>query len=664
MATTYYNDIQKLYVAYFNRPADPAGLAFWEGVVEGANGDTAAVSAAFAGSAEYKAAYANMTNAQIVDAVYQNLFSRPAEDAGKAYWADLLDKNTITIDQVVTAVASGAQSTDLTAYNNKVAASAAFTAAVDTDAEKAGYSGDAANKVAKSFLAGITTDATLANALIPANLNATVGNVVASGTAFSVASALANLSAATKAEAAFLVTADGDNDATTSADHASVDAALTTKTDALVTALGSNGATYAAGSPSVQTAIVNDQVVANANALSAAQSQVAAAQTKINAVAGLSAAISSLTAAKTAAAAADKAELNATADLAAKVAAFNTLNASITVVVADNGTASYTNDSGAHDLIVKDSSTGALKLASGVTETTNPGITALLASSVAKEGADTAQSNAHDAQTAAQLNVNHLDVSPDGTEASTLAAVTTLINTYKDVTVASGAQATEAQIATEMSILTAKANAEADAGGTAHTNLATFTAAVNDYHTAAEANPLVDALTAANGAVTTASDNITAFTKAVNELNTAKANSAQLAGYDAAIQAANDLFTSHNYNLVPSAAVTGTVVATDKSDVFVVGSTDATISLFNLQGHDVLSIGTGYTLNTTGSLTKGNDAVLEAFVLSANGGADTQIVLETKAFSSNSTDPEVTITLTGVKAADVHLDSNGIITVG
>lgn len=62
MATTYHNDIQKLYVAYFGRPADPAGLAFWETQVEAANGSTAAVSAQFAASAEYKSTYAGMTS--------------------------------------------------------------------------------------------------------------------------------------------------------------------------------------------------------------------------------------------------------------------------------------------------------------------------------------------------------------------------------------------------------------------------------------------------------------------------------------------------------------------------------------------------------------------------------------------------------------------------
>jgi len=664
MATTYYNDLQKLYVAYFNRPGDPAGLAYWEGVVEAAKGSTAAVSASFAASNEYKAAYAGMANGDIIDAVYKNLFGHAADADGKKYWTDLLDAKKITIDNAVTQIAGGALGTDLVAYNSKVTAAAAFTAAVDTDAEKAGYSGDAANKLAKAFLSGVTDSVSLATATAPAALNTTVGNVVAAGTAFTVASAMSNMGSANSALKAFLVTADGDNNASTSATQQSIADALTAAQTKIVTDLGANGTTYTNGSASVKAAIINDQVAANATALATAQAHVATAQAAINAVSGLSAAVSALAAAKTAAAASDATELSATADLAAKVAAYNTLN-SVTVTVAANGTVSYTDSTGTvKNLITIDSSTGNLKLASSsVTETNNPGITALLASSAAKEAADLAQTNAHAAQDAAQLQVNHLDVSPanNNAEATTLADVSTKIAGYGDITLASGAQATEAQISNEMSILTAKAAAEADVNGTAHANLAAFTASVNAYHTAAAANPLVDALTAANGEVTGATTVITTFTKDLAGLKTAQSNVDQLAGYNAQVSAATQLFTAHGYNLVNN--VSGTIIGTGASDVFVAGTADATINLFNLQGTDSLYIGSGYTANTAG-LTKGVDTVLEAFIISANNGADTKIVLETKPFGSNSADPEITITLTGVKAADVHLDANGIITVG
>lgn len=177
----YTTAIEKLYVAYFNRPADVAGLTFWEGVVAKANGSTAAVSAEFAKSAEYKAAYAGMDEYHVVAQVYQNLFGRAPEPAGLNFWGQALINKAMTIDNVVTQIAAGAQGSDLVAYNNKVAAATAFTAALDTSAEILAYSGDKANAVAKQFISGITDDASLKAAIAEANLNAVVQSVVDNG---------------------------------------------------------------------------------------------------------------------------------------------------------------------------------------------------------------------------------------------------------------------------------------------------------------------------------------------------------------------------------------------------------------------------------------------------------------------------------------------------
>lgn len=177
----YTNAVQQLYVAYFGRPADTAGLAYWEGVVTKANGSTAAVSAAFAASAEYKAAYANLDAQHVVAQVYQNLFGHQPDLPGLNFWSQALIAGQMTVDNVVTQIAAGAQGSDLTAYNNKVAAATAFTAALDTTAEVLAYSGDAANAAAKTFIAGVTDDASLKAAIEPTALNNTVANIVDAG---------------------------------------------------------------------------------------------------------------------------------------------------------------------------------------------------------------------------------------------------------------------------------------------------------------------------------------------------------------------------------------------------------------------------------------------------------------------------------------------------
>lgn len=679
MATTYNTDIQKLYVAYFNRPADPAGLAFWETAVEAAKGDTSAVSAAFAGSAEYKAAYANMTNAQVVNAVYLNLFSRPAEDAGKAYWADLLDKKTITIDQVVTAVAGSAQGSDATAYSNKVAAAAAFTALVDTDAEAKGYSGDAAIKEAKAFLAGITDANSLSAATAPAALNATVSKVVAAGTPFTVAGALASLDAAQTAYDKFVASVDVDSNPKTATKATDI-ADLVKVKDAAVAALLSDATAQtlyakATTSDATKAALIQAQVSDNAKGLSDDQKDLSDANTAVSKVDGLSAALTTLTAAKTSLTAAQAAEKAADADLAAKLASFKVTTGTLATDADGNVKASVTADGKTTVTTVAtiDAKTGLATVADGVDASKFAGLSAYLGAFNADVKAAQATDKADAAVESAQLNVNHLDIAPkaaDGTlsaEQTALNKVTDAIaNTYKDVTIASGATASEAQISTELAILKAKSEQAGHTAGDV-TNYNTFKGLVDTYHTAAADNPLVAAQVAATAAVKADNDAISAFTKAVAALNTSKADAATLDGYQATVEAAEKVFADNHYSLTSAAQLdaAGTAVATANSDVFVAGAKDATISLFGLQGTDSLFVGAEHTFTLVkGAIDDkgvvGNDAKFEIFVSSESTG--TQLQIETTAFGSSAATHEVvTIHLVGVDADSIALN-NGIIT--
>ncbi|MCS0809946.1 DUF4214 domain-containing protein [Massilia agilis] len=174
----YTDAIQKLYVAYFNRPADYAGLANWESVLTANKGDISVVSKAFAGSDEYKKAYAGMDAYHVVAQVYLNLFNNPNPDLpGLTFWASKLQAGVLSIDTIVKNIADGAQGTDLAAYNAKVSAATAFTAQLDTAQEILGYSGDVANGLAKTWMSTIKDDATLKAAIADAALAATVNSV-------------------------------------------------------------------------------------------------------------------------------------------------------------------------------------------------------------------------------------------------------------------------------------------------------------------------------------------------------------------------------------------------------------------------------------------------------------------------------------------------------
>lgn len=193
------DDVQKLYIAYFNRPADVTGLAYWVDQATKNGGSTAAVANAFSASAEYKAIYAGLSSAQIINTIYQNLFGRGAEPAGLSYWALRLDNGTFNIGNIALSVMQGAQNADATAVASKATAAAAFTNGLTTSAQILAYSGDAANAVAKTWLAGVVDATTLTTA--QGSLTTTIGNItnttVANGQTFTLTTGIDSLTGTT-----------------------------------------------------------------------------------------------------------------------------------------------------------------------------------------------------------------------------------------------------------------------------------------------------------------------------------------------------------------------------------------------------------------------------------------------------------------------------------
>lgn len=150
--------IQKLYVVFFNRPADPLGLAFWETKME-AGTTMAEVASAFSASSEYQSSTAGQSPTNLVAQLYQNLFGRTAEANEVLFWGTRLLQGLETVDSIALTLANSAQGTDATALANKVIAATAFTAALDASQEIVGYSGDAANAVARTWLTMVTDSA-------------------------------------------------------------------------------------------------------------------------------------------------------------------------------------------------------------------------------------------------------------------------------------------------------------------------------------------------------------------------------------------------------------------------------------------------------------------------------------------------------------------------
>ncbi|PUE50667.1 hypothetical protein B9Z47_02650 [Limnohabitans sp. 2KL-1] len=175
MASTTF--LQKAYLAYFGRPADASGLITFANVSE------AQVIASFSASPESQEFFGSMPLLEQINTIYNNLFNRDAEPAGLLHWATKIQSGELTLAAAAMVILSNAQNSDVTAVANKLAASAAFTAAVDTTPEILGYAGADAIAPARAFLASVTSDpATLTAATKAAALDASVAGVVDAGT--------------------------------------------------------------------------------------------------------------------------------------------------------------------------------------------------------------------------------------------------------------------------------------------------------------------------------------------------------------------------------------------------------------------------------------------------------------------------------------------------
>lgn len=175
MALATATEVQKAYLAYFGRPADPVGLTYWQ------TQELSVMKAGFAASSEYTNLYSGMTDVQRVEQVYQNVFGRSSDAAGLLYWAGRLAAGTDTVLTIADNMMQNALGVDITTINNRVTYANAFTAAIDTSAEIIGYSGTAAAASARTAVSAVTTDASLVTA--QASMATSIANVVAAGAA-------------------------------------------------------------------------------------------------------------------------------------------------------------------------------------------------------------------------------------------------------------------------------------------------------------------------------------------------------------------------------------------------------------------------------------------------------------------------------------------------
>jgi len=195
--------VQAAYVAFYGRPADPSGLAYWQGQLTAAGGNLNSIINSFGSSAESQALYGGQSVTQEVTSIYQQELNRAPDSAGLSYWVQQISSGAVSSAAAALAIFNGATGSDQTTINNKLVVAEAFTNALTSDSTaNALYAGTAAAANARTYLSTVNTSSTMTVSL--AGIADQVGHAIQNAT--SVTSDLTSVGAtATAAVAVQLV---------------------------------------------------------------------------------------------------------------------------------------------------------------------------------------------------------------------------------------------------------------------------------------------------------------------------------------------------------------------------------------------------------------------------------------------------------------------------
>ena len=179
-AADYFSVVQKAYIAFYGRPADTVGLDYWSKELDAAGGDLSKIIQDFGNSDEAKELYGDLSFADAVEALYEQIFGRPADFSGLTFYVSKLTSGEYSLVDVAMRIIDGATGTDVDIVNNRIEAAQAFTDAIDTTPELLGYQGETAADIARDWLSAVgASNASLAAAL--ASLNQVLAEIAALG---------------------------------------------------------------------------------------------------------------------------------------------------------------------------------------------------------------------------------------------------------------------------------------------------------------------------------------------------------------------------------------------------------------------------------------------------------------------------------------------------
>jgi hypothetical protein len=127
------NYVQKAYVAYYGRPADPGGLTYWAKRMDAEGQSLNAIIGAFGYSDEFNRRYGGLSNTALVTKIYQQALNRDPDPAGLNWYVGELQAGRRTLQTITLDVLNGATTApDSTIVANKLDVAAYYTDKVAT----------------------------------------------------------------------------------------------------------------------------------------------------------------------------------------------------------------------------------------------------------------------------------------------------------------------------------------------------------------------------------------------------------------------------------------------------------------------------------------------------------------------------------------------------
>ncbi len=154
----YEQQVLTLYIGYFGRPPAPAGLSYYTQQMEQSQGNWGIIADDFWNSPESQVLYPpTLSVRERIDSVYLNLFGRHALPAGLDYWEGLINSGAISLPAAAYTIAYNAATQDLAVLDAKRETARLWTNSLNTPEELAAFATDAGRGMARDFLGGITT---------------------------------------------------------------------------------------------------------------------------------------------------------------------------------------------------------------------------------------------------------------------------------------------------------------------------------------------------------------------------------------------------------------------------------------------------------------------------------------------------------------------------